>query len=71
MRAASSGASCVGELRQLGGVAADDLLQLRIEAQSVLERVKALEHGQRGIAPGAPEARDERPVLHPPIMAGA
>ena len=34
------------------------------EAQGVLERVKAFEHGERGIAPRAAKARDERSVLH-------
>ncbi len=57
------------ETGKLGGVTADDVLQLRSEAQRVLERMKALQHGELGIASGAPEARDERPVLHPPIIA--
>ncbi len=37
---------------------------LGAEAQRVLERVEAFEHGARGVAPRAPEARDERPVPH-------
>jgi len=34
----------------------------------VLEGMQAFEHGERGIAPRATEARDERSVLHAPII---
>src|SRR4029077_11575176 len=60
-----------GETIQLGRVAAGDLDHVRPEAKRVLEGVKAFEHRQRAIAPRAPEARDERPVLHGPMIAGA
>jgi hypothetical protein len=60
-----------GETIQLGRVAAGDLDHVRPEAKRVLQRVKAFEHRQRAIAPRAPEARDERPVLHGPMIAGA
>ena len=39
------------------------------EAQRVLEGVQSFEHRERRIAPGAPEARDERSILHSAIMA--
>jgi hypothetical protein len=35
----------------------------------VLEGVKAFEHGKRGIAPRAPEARDERSLSHEEMIA--
>ena len=54
---------------ELGRVAAGDLEHVRAEAQRVLERVEAFQHGQRLIAPRAPEARDQRSFLHSAIMA--
>ena len=66
----SSGASARCQALELGGVARDDLEHVRAEAQRVLERVEAFEHGERRIAPRAPEARDERSVLHAAMIAG-
>ena len=57
------------ETIELRGVAANDLRHVGAKAQSVLERMKALEHRQRSIAPSAPEARDERSLGHRAIMA--
>src|SRR5262249_55483616 len=41
-------------------VGSRDLEQLRAEAQCVLDRVKALQDGQRGVAPGRLEALSGR-----------
>ena len=62
-RALMSGASSDGQAVELGGVAGDDLEHVRAEAQGVLEGVEAFEHRERGIAPRAAEARDERSVV--------
>ncbi len=58
-----------GEALELGCVAGEHLEHVGAEAQRVLQRVEAFEHGQRRIASRAPEARDERSVLHSAIMA--
>ncbi len=55
-----------GELR---AVARDHLEHHGAEAERVLERVKAFEDGQRGIATGPPEARDQRAILHGRMIA--
>ena len=56
--------------RSSRGVAGDEHARARrAEAQRVLERVEAFEHREPRVAPGAPEARDERPVLHAAIIA--
>ncbi len=57
MRAAWSGSELRGEPVKRSDVAADDLEHVRAEAQRVLERVEAFEHGQRRVAAGPPEAR--------------
>ena len=58
-RSLRSGASALGEAVELGYVARDDLEHVRAETQGVLERVKAFEHRQLGIAARAAEARDQ------------
>jgi hypothetical protein len=59
----------IGQPLELGAVAAEHLQHVRAEAQRVLERMKAFEHRQARIAPRAPEARNERSLLHSAIIA--
>jgi pyrroloquinoline-quinone synthase len=58
-----------GQTVELGGVAGDDLEDRGAEAKGMLECMEAFEHGERGIASCAPKARDERSVLHGPMIA--
>ena len=53
-----------GEAVELGRIRRDGLEHVRAEAQRVLEGMEAFEHRQRGVAPRAAEARDERSILH-------
>jgi glyoxalase family protein len=53
-----------GQLVERIDIAAHHLDHARPEAQRVLERVEAFEHGQRRVAAGPPEAGYQRPFLH-------
>ena len=69
MRSLRSGASARSGARARPASLGEHLEHDRAEAQRVLERVEAFEHGERGVASRAPEARDQRSVLHSAIMA--
>ena len=66
---ATSGASRSASASSASRSGVTSTLDLGAEAQRVLDGVEAFEHGQRGVAPRAPEARDERSVLHAPMIA--
>ena len=68
-RLAHVGGQLPGERQQRLEVRRDEQLDLGAEAQRVLDGVEAFEHGLLRVAPRAPEARDERPVLHAPMIA--